>query len=212
MGGAMGVILGLGDCIMAGARGYEGEVYLDIVARELGMDVVNRAVTMSTTREGRILFDEEKERELVIVAYGLVDSWKTFKYAPYVLYYPDNFFRKLARKVVKKYKKIARKLGLNELLGQKFVVSPQEFEKNLRYFCEGSKRIIFIETPPHLTETFRNPNIYTYNQIMAKVAADYRHASVVRLYETIQKEHYLDEIHLNSSGYKFVARKILEHL
>ncbi len=206
------MILGLGDCNMGGAERYEGKRYLDIVGEVLGKDVKNRAITMSTTREGRIIFDEEQNRELVIVAYGLVDSWRTFKYAPYVLYYPDNPLRKLGRKIVKKYKKIARNLGLNERFGQKYVVPPKEFVKHLEYMATRSKRILFVETPPHLTETFRNPDIQKYNELMQEVAKRFSHADVVKLYGEVRKEHYLDEIHFNQKGYELVASKILELL
>ncbi|BCD62717.1 hypothetical protein NitYY0826_C1600 [Nitratiruptor sp. YY08-26] len=210
------MILALGDCNIVGANSYAGKNYIDIVAEHLQTKAKNCGITMSTTREGVILFHEcsSYNTSLVIVAYGLVDSWRTFKYAPYVLYYPDNFLRKFARKVVKKYKKLARSLGLNEKLGQKFVVPPQEYMQNLSFIAAKSKRVLFIETPPHLTETFRNPDIKYYNQLMAKVAAQYPHADVVRIYEDFAKDSslYLDEIHFNQKGYELVAHKILEQL
>ncbi|NPA83149.1 MAG: SGNH/GDSL hydrolase family protein [Epsilonproteobacteria bacterium] len=209
----MGVILGLGDCNMGGANGYTGPTYLDLVAEALGMELRNRAITMSTTREGRIIFDEEKEADLVVVAYGLVDSWRTFRYAPYVLYYPDNPWRKLARKAVKKYKKLARSLGLNRLLGQKYVVPPAEYLDHLDHMAQSSRRLLLVETPPHLSETFRNPDIRFYNQLMAQIAGRYDHVDLVPLYDLIEPQrHYLDDIHLNRAGYQLVAQEILELL
>ena len=106
------MILALGDCNIQGADRYNGPTYADIVAQKLEKRLINAGITMSTVREGKILFDRHKSKkpDIVFFGYGLVDIWKTFRYAPYVLYYPDNFFRKFARKVVKNYKKVARNL------------------------------------------------------------------------------------------------------
>jgi len=30
------------------------------------------------------------EKKIILVQYGLVKSWKTFKYSPYIFYYPEN--------------------------------------------------------------------------------------------------------------------------
>ncbi len=210
------MILALGDCNVVGAKFYTGKTYIDIVSQKLGEKFLNCGITMSTTREGKILFEEHKNKnpDIVIVAYGLVDSWKTFKYAPYVLYYPDNFLRKFARKLVKKYKKIARKLGLNELLGQKYVVSPEEYRENLQKIIDESKQVILIETPPHLVETFRNPDIVYYNSILAQLANVNPNTKLIDLYEDFKKDSsmYLDEIHFNEKGYELIAKKILEAL
>ena len=208
------MILALGDCNIIGADRYKGKNYIDIISKKLQIDAINCGITMSTTREGVILFNEKKKQDIdiVIVAYGLVDSWKTFKYAPYVLYYPDNFFRKLARKLVKKYKKIARQTGLNEMLGQKYVVPPAEYEQNITNIISQSKKTILIETPPHLTETFRNPDIQYYNSLLKSIAKQHRNCEIVEMYEDFLEDRslYFDEIHMNERGYELVAKKLLE--
>ena len=210
------MILALGDCNIVGANRFDGKNYVDLVSEALQMPAINRGITMSTTREGKILFDEYKNKfpEILLVAYGLVDSWKTFAYAPYVLYYPDNIFRKIARKVVKKYKKIARKMGLNALLGQKYVVPPSEYVANIEYMVKQSKRVFLIETPPHLVETFRNPDIAYYNSLLHEIAKKYNNTEVISIYEDFAKDEslYLDEIHLNQKGYALVAKRILERV
>ncbi len=210
------MILALGDCNIVGANAFLGQNYVSLVAKELGVEAKNCGITMSTTREGRILFEEHSalKPSLVIVAYGLVDSWRTFKYAPYVLYYPDNPLRKIARKLVKKYKKIARSLGLNEKLGQKFVVPPKEYVAHLSYIAQNSQRVLLVQTPPHLVETFRNPDIRFYNDLLDKVAKEYSNVEVVKIYEDFAKNSglYLDEIHFNQKGYDLIAKRILEKL
>jgi len=210
------VILALGDCNIVGANNYKGKTYVDLVAQYLNLKVVNCGITMSTTREGLILFNEHKSKnpDFVIIAYGLVDSWKTFKYAPYVLYYPDNFLRKMARKLVKKYKKTARNLGLNKIFGQKYVVSPKEYTANLQKIIKESKKVILVETPPHLTEQFRNKDIIFYNSLLEELTNKNKNCKIVKIYEDFAKDSslYFDEIHFNQEGYKLIAKKILEIL
>ena len=208
------MILGLGDCNMGGAEGFDGKTYIELVGQALGMEWVNRGITMSTTREGVILRKEYEEPDILVIGYGLVDSWKTFKYAPYVLYYPDNPLRKLGRKLVKKYKKIARSLGLNEILGQKYVVPPKEYETNIEYMLQQAKRVFLVETPPHHRQHFRNPDIKRYNDILRSIAQRHEHVSLVAIYDELAcaKRFYLDDIHLNQAGYDLIARKILEQL
>jgi len=207
------MILGVGDCNMRGAEKFRGETYLELIQKELKEKVLNFGVTMSTTREGKIISKKFKA-EVVIVAYGLVDSWKTFKYAPYVLYYPDNLFRKVARKVVKKYKKTARRLGLNQLLGEKFVVPPKEYEENLYSILQNSKKALLLETPPHHRQTFRNPNIQLYNSLLKKVTQNRKNTHLIELYDLFLEDItlYLDDIHFNQKGHDLIAEKILREL
>ncbi len=107
----MSNILALGDCNTLGVKYLKENAYPEMFAKALEKTVENCGFTMSTTHEMLYFFEnfKEQEKEIVLIQYGLVDSWKTFKYAPYVLYYPDNKIRKIFRKIVKKYKKIAKK-------------------------------------------------------------------------------------------------------
>ncbi len=207
------MILGIGDCNMAGAERFEGKTYMELVGEALGEESINRGITMSTTREGLILL-QEYEPSLLIVAYGLVDSWKTFKYAPYVLYYPDNPLRKFARKAVKKYKKLARKWGLNELLGQKYVVEPKEYRANIVAMIQKAPKTILIETPPHRRQTFRNVDIQKYNAILKDISREFESVELVEIYDAFAEDAtlYLDDIHMSQKGYELVAQKILEKL
>ena len=130
----MSDILALGDCNTLGIKNLKENAYPEMFAKALGKTVYNCGFTMSTTYEMLNFFEDYKEKgkEIILIQYGLVDSWKTFKYAPYVLYYPDNFMRKIFRKIVKKYKKTAKKTGLNRLLGVSNVVDLDTYEKNLK--------------------------------------------------------------------------------
>ena len=140
-------VLALGDCNTLGDVEYKNNSFVERFGKLANMKVKNCGYTMSTTREMLHFFEKfyHKDLDTILIQYGLVDSWKTFIYSPYVLYYPDNFFRKIARKFTKKYKKIARKLNLNQKFGEKFVVSLDEYEKNIESIISKSqKQKIFI--------------------------------------------------------------------
>jgi len=112
-------LLSIGDCNTLGIGSSEYNSYPERFSRQLKADCMNKGHTMCTTREGVHYFNDfyNDSFDLVTIQYGLADSWKTISHAPYVLYYPDSFLRKLGRKLSKKYKKIAKKLGLKRWLG-----------------------------------------------------------------------------------------------
>lgn len=90
---------------------------------------------MSTTREMLKYNETHPARmyDIALVQYGLVDSWLTFRGAPYVLYYPDYPRRKLARKLVKKLKRWARQWRLQDRIGSVEQVPLEEYIANLRF-------------------------------------------------------------------------------
>eukprot|EP00481_Brizalina_sp_1-RS-2013_P002882 TRINITY_DN7670_c0_g1_i1.p1 TRINITY_DN7670_c0_g1~~TRINITY_DN7670_c0_g1_i1.p1 ORF type:complete len:103 (+),score=8.74 TRINITY_DN7670_c0_g1_i1:102-410(+) len=100
-------VLALGDCNTLGIDNLENNSYPERFAKKYNCDIINCGYTMTTTNEAKYFFDKYYNNyvDVVLIQYGVVDSWKTFKYSPYVLYYPDNILRKIARKIVKKYKK-----------------------------------------------------------------------------------------------------------
>src|SRR5476651_508794 len=125
----MAKLLALGDCNTLGVAHFTRQTYVERFAKAAGLESVNCGCTMATTREaGRYFADNfDGDCTVVTIQYGLVDSWRTFRYAPYVLYYPDNPLRKLARKLVKKWKSIARHRGWNDRYGVAPVVPPAEY-------------------------------------------------------------------------------------
>ena len=132
-------ILAVGDCNTLGAGEFRNNGYPERVGELLGVSVKNCGYTMSTTREGVYLLEDnlEEQHDCVIIQFGLVDSYATFRYSPYVLYFPDNPLRKQLRSLVKKYKKICRRRGLNEKFGEVPVVPAAEYERNLRRMVGG---------------------------------------------------------------------------
>ncbi len=207
-------ILAIGDCNMLGVGELQGRSYPERVAELLGMEVQNSAYTMSTTREGMQLLQDflTSEHEIVFIQFGLVDSYYTFKYSPEILYYPDNIIRKQLRSIVKKYKKMCRNYGLNAMLGERHVVSGQEYKENLCRMIEycGTRVVILPETLPHHQES-RNSSIRHYNTILKEVAATAAGCYYVDLYDDFavnMGEFYVDETHVSGAGYLFIAERI----
>lgn len=210
-------LVALGDCNTEGLVG-DSAAYPALVARALGVVPVNCGHTMSTIREG-VEYAHHKLSPFtayLLIQYGLVDSWLTFKGAPYVLYYPDNPLRKLARKLIKKLKKIGRTAGLHNLLGVKHVVDPAEYEMKLRTIIHHARKlsptvvICLISTPPHL-EWNRNPAIQAFNRRMQLVAEDCR-CLYVDVYAVFagRPDLYVDSTHLNAEGHRLVAAACVE--
>ncbi len=209
----MAQILALGDCNTLGTGELKGKAYADLFAKSIEKSIKNCVFTMSTTREMHYFFQDfmADDTEIILLQYGLVDSWKTFVYAPYVLYYPDNKIRKIARKIVKKYKKITRLIGLNHIFGTSNVVPLKEYEKNIEsLIVEVQNRVVLlVETVPNL-DTSRNSEIIRYNQIMQQLANKYDYVYCVEVYNDFvdNANLYQDETHLNIIGYELVAKKI----
>lgn len=208
------MFLALGDCNVLGAGAYTGKTYIQIIQKKLKIDCINCGHTMSTTREGLEYFHKFKNLKIdfAIIGYGLVDSWQTFKYAPYVLYYPNTPLRKIARKLVKKYKKIARSLGLNKILGVRHVVSMIEFRKNLEEIIKNVPKVFLVETTPHKKDTYRNKSIKKYNDVLKDLANGYSHVQVIKIYKDFESNNklYFDDVHFNSNGHELIAQKILD--
>lgn len=213
------LLVALGDCNTEG-HVPPPDAYPALVAQALGSEALNCGHTMSTVREGWQYARRKitPRTAYLLVQYGLVDSWITFRGAPYVLYYPDNPFRKLARKLVKKIKKVGRRAGLHRWLGTKHVVGTTEYAQTLGAIirharsCAPGVVICLIATPPHLEE-WRNPAIQEFNRVMQNVARE-THCLFVDVYPLFRgrPELYADSTHLNAEGHRVIAAACLEAL
>lgn len=211
-------LLALGDCNTLGIKNCHNNTYVEKFSSLMNLIPLNFGYTMSTTNEGVIFFDNnfDENCEYISIQYGLVDSWVTFKYSPYVLYYPDNLFRKIARKFVKKYKKICKILGLNTILGIKNVVSIENYERNIEKIIKSSmgKHILLIETVPN-KDFSRNNRIKKYNKILKRLSDKYNNCLYIEIYDYFFEnidELYIDDTHINEYGHEYIAKKIFESL
>ncbi|RBW48136.1 SGNH/GDSL hydrolase family protein [Marinobacter sp. F3R11] len=208
-----------GDCNTEGFRTLEGPVWAQHVASALKLELENCGHTMSTTRE---LLEYAREfppsaYPFVFIQYGLVDSWHTFRGAPYVLYYPDSPRRKLARKLVKKLKKWARHLKLQKRLGAVEVVPLDEYIENIRVVLRSApeSQFVLVATAPNL-DISRNPGIQQYNEALSTLASEEHNATCVDAWDDLwgQAEACLmeDGTHLTSRGHRLIADRVLDAL
>lgn len=211
---AHATLLFLGDCNTRGTPDIESLSYPELIARQCQVRSINCGHTMTTCREGSRYYQAFRGRafDLLCIQYGLVDSWLTFRYSPYVLYYPDNPVRKFARKLVKKYKKVCKKLGLNKTIGVTNVVPIQEYSQRIETMIRDAapRPVLLIETIPNKDDS-RNPEIRRYNSALRELADRYTQVTLLELYadfEGDQQTHYSDPTHLSAEGHAYVANKL----
>ena len=210
---ANGFLLALGDCNTVGTTETLGSAYPVLVARALGVELHNCGHTMSTVREGWEYASRQltPDTRYLTIQYGLVDSWLTFRGAPYVLYYPDTPVRRLLRKLVKKYKKLGRKLGFHRRFGEAHYVSPGEYQMRLEKIIDLARerspevKVCLISTAPS-REEHRNPGIEKFNQAL-KAVADKQQCAFVDAFTPFisQPEMLLDHIHLKPEAHAIIA-------
>lgn len=207
-------ILFLGDCNTRGTPDIEQQAYPALIGHLAGVNSINCGHTMTTCREGSRYYQAhaDKHIDVLCIQYGLVDSWLTFRYAPYVLYYPDNPARKFARKLVKKYKKVCKKWGLNRKIGEVNVVPATEYKERICRMIRATapRPVVLIETIPN-KEQSRNPEIRRYNRVLCDLAAEHDNAYLLPLYEDFSgdmRQHYSDPTHLSGTGHAYVADKL----
>jgi hypothetical protein len=210
-------IAAVGDCNTLGADLLEGNSYPERIGRRIGARVTNLGHTMATTREGVLLlrdFLADSECDCLLIQFGLADSYTTFKFSPYVLYYPDTVLRRPLRSLVKKFKKICRKTGFNSLLGQKNVVCMEEYERNIRSMVEMAlpRSVFLIDTIPN-KEVERNSAIQQYNCILDAVSDEYDRCFKVDLYDDFSgqfQRFYQDNTHCSAEGYEYITNTIYD--
>ena len=214
----MNRILAVGDCIMLGVEQCFKNSYPEKIAAILGVPVNNKGLAMSTSREGRTLLSHNLSRDYdcILLQFGLADAYFTFKYSPYIPYYPDNFFRKQLRSIVKKYKKTCRKMGLNNRYGQVQVVPEAEYRENFLFMINqcDNRIVILPETIPH-HETYRNEAIQHYNRQLKSIAETKSNCHLIPLFDDFLphfSDFYLDMGHPNNKGYDHIADKIVTYL
>jgi len=213
-------ILALGDCNTLGVDSLKHNAYTENFGDMINAKVLNLGKAMLCTREGLLLFEDHFDnQDIITIQFGLVDSWKTFKFSPYVLYYPDNWKRKFYRKLVKKYKKLCRQTGLNTLLGTSNVVGKDEYINNIETIIATAKdKLIFlIDTVPNQTASediiSKNKEIRLYNSYLDLIAIKNKNVIRIKLYDYFEgklDQFYHDETHINKIGYTYIAKQLFE--
>lgn len=213
------VCVAYGDCNTEGVRTVDGPVWAELVADTLRLELKNCGHTMSTTREllQYASVFPPSEYEVVFVQYGLVDSWLTFRGAPYVLYYPDSPRRKVARKLVKKIKKWARKLRLQKRIGSIEQVPLDEYIASIRTVVRSApdSQVVLVATAPNRDEP-RNPRIRKYNMALSDLAGSEPNAVYAdawgELWGGLDECLMDDGTHLTAEGHRRVASSVRQAL
>ena len=219
-------ILTLGDCNTLGMELLQSSAYtfpykLISFMQDDGFDVelLNLGMTMSTTREGVTLMKDQGVQyaaDLIIINYGLVDCWVTTIPSIYVPYYPDSPGRKRRRKLLKSLKRRLRRPLLLRFVPTGYVVSPDEFSKNLTEMANLARNknsgvdIIFWGSMPVREDATRNESLILYNAVLKEVASKvggyYLDASSLFNEDEEKSLWYLDEVHLTAEVHGRIAQ------
>lgn len=218
----------IGDCNTIGANGLDPvdtiPAALSALLRADGKDVelFNAGHTMTTTREGvsRVV-RQVKKPDLILINFGLVDAWVTAMPQVYVPYYPDSFFRRLGRRLLKVTKKRMRSGFIRKLVGEGEVVSPGEYKANITRMVALARAenpkvcVVLWGTPWARSNPQRSENIAHYNGLLQELA---RELDVLYcdtwpvLKQLSEKDAYLDEVHLSGKSARLIARRIYDTL
>lgn len=219
-------VLAVGDCNTCGiVVPAIGNTILDKLCRQLeraGYQTVgqNLGYGMATSREGlERIRREARPADLVLINFGLVDTWITSIPKIYVPYYPDSVVRKRVRKLLKFVKRRLRAPWLRKLIPTGPVVPLEEYRQNMQQMIALAKSmnpadmVLLWGSPPVQHDPSRNENLRRYNQVL-KTSANQTGAVYVSTFEIIEALHsseaYLDDVHLNERATERIANAMYE--
>lgn len=178
----------------------------------------NLGYGMTTTREGvELMRREAKPADVVLINYGLVDTWITSIPQFYIPYYPETRMRRRLRKLLKIVKRRLRYPLIRKLTPTGPVVSIEEYSRNIREIIHlaRSKRpgadILLWGSPPVLHDPQRNANLARYDQRLELIAADVggTFVSTVPILKSLDPKHaYVDAVHLNEVATSAIAAQL----
>ncbi|MGB5260798.1 MAG: hypothetical protein WBO34_09790 [Gammaproteobacteria bacterium] len=209
-------ILALGDCNTVGINECHFNSFPERFASLVGAEVLNCGYTMATTREGVSMFNDnyDKSFDMVIISFGLTDSWQGIRYIPYIPYYPDNPLRKIGRKIVKKIRKTSRKLNLNRYMPVEHITTREQYVANIRYLIRrSSPALVFLPDTLPIDSEGRNDDIILYNRLLDNLVSDRDNVIRVHFYNHFaghRAELFQDRTHLNERGCDLVASYIYQ--
>ncbi|SFH58604.1 Lysophospholipase L1 [Planctomicrobium piriforme] len=222
------LIRAVGDCnTKAGAGLPRSEAFpaklLDFL-QGLGLhcELDNLGATMNTSREGVArLADCATPADLLLLNFGLVDSWVTSIPWLYISYYPENILKKPARKLLKNFKRRLRSPRLRELVGVGPVVPVEEYRRNLQQMIatersrNPSVQVVLWGSVMTRHSPERDVRLQSYNQVLQEIAAEascvyFDAAPVVRRWPA--ERIYVDDVHLSGEAAALLARELLPEL
>ncbi len=217
-------VMAVGDCNTWGiAEPPVGNTILDKFCRQLDLYGLatasqNLGCGMATSREGitRMQLDAEPA-DVVLLNFGLVDTWMTTIPRIYILYYPDNFLRKRLRKLLKFVKRRLRNPRLRSFVPVGPVVTLDEYAENFRTMIALSRAknphatVLLWGSPPVQGDPARNANLQRYNQCLQSVARETGSAYVdtdILINQLPADSAYLDAVHLSETATQAIAEQL----
>lgn len=195
---------------------------IDVFASR-GIDCVldNLGGTMNCSREGvNRMRRVTTPCDVLLVNYGLVDSWVTSVPMLYVPYFPDNALRRQLRKLLKTFKRGLRANWIRQWIPSGFVVPPVEFRRNISRIIENARdlnpatQIVLWSTVRVKDQPARNAHIEQYNAILRDIAVSNActFLDVEESLASFQGNPYFDNFHLNGEGALHIAKAIAGRL
>lgn len=220
-------VLAVGDCNTGGAEGAPLEervterLAAQFAARGVDCRVQNLGFTMNTTREGVPRMERHAEpADLVLINFGLVDAWVTSVPGLYLSYYPDNFAKRWARKLLKSVKRRLKSPSLRSLVPLGEVVPIDEYEQRMRRMLAIARagnpnvKIVFWGTVPVPGDEPRTANIARYNERLREIAASERNVWYLDpgplISDLSRQEAYRDHVHITRLAADRIAAAVVE--
>lgn len=217
-------VLAVGDCNTCGITvPPAGNTILDKFCRQLeddGLETAsqNLGYGMATTREGvERMRRDAQGADIVLINFGLVDTWITSIPKFYVPYYPETPLRKRFRKLLKSVKRRLRSPWLSAVVPTGRVVAIDEYTDNIREMIAIARaknprvHILLWGSPPVQHDPVRNENLRRYNRRLEGLAAE-TNASYVSTAPLVSSltahQAYVDEVHLNEASTTAIAGQL----
>jgi lysophospholipase L1-like esterase len=152
--------------------------------------------------------------DIVLINYGLVDAWITSIPAIYIPYYPDNFVRKQARKVLKSVKRRLRSDLARRIVPVGPVVPLDEYLRHMRRIVNLPRTrypgvcVILWGTAPALEQPERTASIHRYNEALRQLAGELRapYVDTAALIADLEPRlAYQDQTHLHAASAQRIA-------
>jgi len=217
-------VLAVGDCNTWGITNPPiGNTILDKFCRLLEADGTstssqNLGFGMATSREGvQLVRHKAGPADVVLINFGLVDTWVTSIPQIYIPYYPDNFLRKRLRKLLKFVKRRLRSPWLRPFVPLGNVVPIDEYVENIHTMIslvrtqKPPARVLLWGSPPVQHDLSRNANLEHYNKRLERVARDTNSlfVSTENLVNNLSSDDaYVDAVHLNEAATEAIAAQL----
>lgn len=214
-------LVAIGDCNTSGTDNYNVPVSLARLISEstnIKCNLQNLGDAMNTSREGLLKASHLTHHpDIALLSFGLVDAWTTTIPSIYISYYPDSYYKRRSRKLLKSIKKKLRSPVFRKYLPTGVVVSEHEFQRNIEKIISTLKiknpniKLLFWGAPPVEDEP-RNTHLVSYNKILRDSAKKHK-GEYINTREIVcqlsRNEMFDDPVHLSQKACNHIAQSML---